>query len=84
MDAFAFANLACGIFVLLIGAVVIFRRERVLTFVRRRFEDVDREQHVSERDTTANLPKMSVVIIVGLGFVVFGGTQIVFAVLNFY
>lgn len=84
MDAFALANLACGILVLVIGALVIIRRERVFTFVRRRFEDVYREQQVSEQDATANLPKMSAVIIVGLGFVVFGGAQIAFAVLSFY
>lgn len=84
MDAFALTGLACGILMFTAGGLVVIGRARVLTFVRKRFENVCREQRISDGEIIGKLPKMSAVMIVGIGFAAFGVAQVVFAVLSSY
>ncbi|MCV0335926.1 hypothetical protein [Microbacterium sp.] len=78
MSAFSLANLAVGVAVVLVGAVLLVSRARVLPFVRGRFDKVYREDQLSEEEIARRLPKMSaVVVVVACGFAVFGTALIV-------
>lgn len=77
MSAFSLANLAFGVAAVLVGAVLLVSRARVLRFVRGRFDKVYREDQLSEEEISRRLPTMSVVVVVACGFAVFGTALIV-------
>lgn len=69
MSIFALSCIITGFFGLLLGVLVIAFRERVLSFVRRRYKVVYQEDGVSEDDIDKRLPRMSVVVVIAIGFV---------------
>lgn len=80
MSAFSLANLAFGVAIVLVGAVLLVSRARVLRFVRGRFDKVYREDQFSEEEIARRLPTMSVVVVVvvvACGFAIFGTALIV-------
>lgn len=67
MNAFTFAVLSLVAFAGIGGTAILFFRERILMFVRARYEKVYREDGLSEDEIRSRLPKMWVVVLIGIG-----------------
>lgn len=70
MNAFTLAVLSLAVCAGSSGAVILVFRERVLRFVRVRYEKVFREEGLSEAEIRSRLPKMWAVVLIGLGCLV--------------
>lgn len=53
------------------GVTILVLRHRILRFVRMRYEEVFREDNLSEAEVQARLPRMWLVVFIGVGFLVF-------------
>ncbi|WP_282848257.1 hypothetical protein [Microbacterium oxydans] len=82
MNAYVLANLVCGVSILVFGALLLLSRERVLRVVRRRFEQVHREDDLSDREIERRLPKTTAVVVVGSGFALVGTALIMIGIVS--
>ena len=70
MSPVAAAAFSLAAFAGLGGASILVFRERVLRFVRERFQKVHREDGLTEADSDRRLPRMWIVVLIGLGWLV--------------
>ena len=82
MNAYVLANLVCGVSILIFGALLLLSRERVLRVVRRRFEQVHREDDLSDREIERRLPKATAVVVVGSGFALVGTALLMIGIVS--
>lgn len=67
MSAFTAGVLIQAAFAGISGAAILFFRVRILRFVRARYEKVYREDEMDDDEIRTRLPKMWVVVLIGLG-----------------
>ncbi|WP_314645631.1 hypothetical protein [uncultured Microbacterium sp.] len=67
MNAFTIAVGLLFVFAGVSGVTILAMRHRILQFVRMRYEEVFREDQLSEAETQARLPRMWLVVFIGVG-----------------
>lgn len=67
MNAFTLLTSFLSVFAGVSGATILLFRGRVLKFVRARYEAVFREDELSEAEVAGRLPKMWLVVFIGVG-----------------
>lgn len=70
MNAFTLLASFLSVFAGISGATILLFRERVLRFVHARYEAVFREDELSEAEIARRIPKMWLVVFVGVGSLV--------------
>jgi hypothetical protein len=70
VNPFTAAAYSLAVFAGLGGACILIFRERLLRFVRQRFEKIHHEDGLIEAEIDSRLPRMWVVVLIGLGWLV--------------
>lgn len=70
IDAFTIAVGLLCVFAGVSGVIILVMRHRILRFVRMRYEEVFREDELSEAEIQARLPRMWLVVFIGVGSLV--------------
>jgi hypothetical protein len=68
MNMPAFLSILAGMLGMLAGILLLVFRERVLGFIRDRFQRIYREDRLLEPEINSRLPKMPAVVTVAIGF----------------
>jgi hypothetical protein len=72
MGLFVLSCIIVGCVGVILGVLSLAFRERVLSFVRSRYEKVYREDSLSEGEFRTRLPTMPAVIAIAIGFIIVG------------
>lgn len=70
MNPFTVAAYSLAVFAGFGGACILILRERLLQFVRQRFEKIHQEDGLTEAEIDSRAPRMWVVVLIGLGWLV--------------
>lgn len=70
MNSFTVAVGLLCVFAGVSGVTILVMRHRILRFMRMRYEAVFREDQLSEAETQARLPRMWLVVFIGVGSLV--------------
>ena len=70
IDAFIIADGLLCVFAGVSGVTILAMRHRILRFARMRYEEVFREDQLSEAEIQARLPRMWLVVFIGVGSLV--------------
>lgn len=73
MQTFTVTCIALGIAILILGGIMLAARKRLLAFLRARYESALREDGLSTDELARRTPSMRAVVIVSVGFLLFGG-----------